>query len=250
LRQEVRPGESISLVIPVKAPRQEGEYKVIWDMVQENIVWFGQKSGIVSNSQVTVLENPRASEDAAAREMPLVKGTEYVPPIPGRLTLWTVAWRQFQRYPLLGIGLDNFRLTYGRELGYSNWNESVHTNNWYWETLVSLGLVGSLPFFAWLLLLLIDMGRKLRQPTVTLWQMAIAAGLLAYFIHGLLDYFLLFNTTALLFWLLVGLWLSRSQKVSEKPDRFKSHIPLVQLQNLSGLFPKTFCKLLSITTRF
>jgi membrane-bound metal-dependent hydrolase YbcI (DUF457 family) len=115
---------------------------------------------------------------------------------------------------------------------------------------VSLGLVGSLPFFAWLLLLLIDMGRKLRQPTVTLWQMAIAAGLLAYFIHGLLDYFLLFNTTALLFWLLVGLWLSRSQKVSEKPDRFKSHIPLVQLQNLSGLFPKTFCKLLSITTRF
>jgi len=36
----------------------------------------------------------------------------------------------------------------------------------------------------------------------------VGAGLLAYLIHGMLDYFLLFNATGLLFWLLLGLWLA------------------------------------------
>jgi hypothetical protein len=39
---------------------------------------------------------------------------------------------------------------------------------------------------------------------------AVAVALLAYFFHGFLDYFMLFNATALLFWLLIGLWLRES----------------------------------------
>jgi O-antigen ligase len=109
---------------------------------------------------------------------------------------------------LLGIGLDNFRLIYGRELGQTAWNESIHTNSTYLETLVSVGLIGSLPFFGWMVLMTLDIWRTLRRPSVSIWQTAVAAGILAFFIHGLLDYFLLFNTTALLFWLLIGLWFS------------------------------------------
>jgi len=127
-------------------------------------------------------------------------------------------------------------------MGWTIFNDTIHANNWYLETLVSLGSAGSLPFFAWLALLLREVARALRGvgtttrpgsaggagevgPTVVttsvvqslttkvvttggieVWRQALGAGLLAYFIHGLLDYFLLFNATGLLFWTLVGLW--------------------------------------------
>jgi hypothetical protein len=56
--------------------------------------------------------------------------------------------------------------------------------------------------------MVLDIWRTLRESPVSIWQMAVAAGILAFFIHGLLDYFLLFNATALLFWILIGLWFS------------------------------------------
>jgi O-antigen ligase len=109
--------------------------------------------------------------------------------------------------PVLGIGLDNFRLRYGEVLGFNQWNESIHANNWYIETVVSVGLAGAVPFFLWLGLLVWEMAVGIRERPAQLWLAAVAAGLLAYLFHGLLDYFLLFNSTGLLFWILVGLWL-------------------------------------------
>jgi hypothetical protein len=50
-------------------------------------------------------------------------------------------------------------------------------------------------------------GKSLPFTTTHAGLAAVATGLLTYFIHGFLDYFMLFNATALLFWLLVGLWL-------------------------------------------
>lgn len=207
LNQEVNPGESVTLTVPVEAPKKGGDYKLVWDLEQKDVVRFEAKSGISTSSQVTVVaEGDQVTDDESWTE-----AASYLPPIPGRRTLWTVALQKFRRHPIWGIGLDNFRLTYGRELGHEKWNETIHTNSWYLEMLVSLGLVGSLPFFAWLTLLVIDMAQTLRRTSTTLWQVGIAAGLLAYLIHGLLDYFLLFNPTGLLFWLLVGLWLSQKQ---------------------------------------
>jgi O-antigen ligase len=130
-----------------------------------------------------------------------------VRPIPGRRVLWAVAARQFLERPLLGIGLDNFRLTYGEVLGWQAWNDSIHTNNWYVETAVSVGLLGSVPFFGWLAVLGLDLFNKIRRSRITIWQIALVCGLLAYVIHGLLDYFLLFNGTGLLFWIFVGMWM-------------------------------------------
>jgi hypothetical protein len=45
-----------------------------------------------------------------------------------------------------------------------------------------------------------------------MWQTALAAGLLAFYIHGFFDFFLLFNATGLLFWLLTALWLSEKRR--------------------------------------
>ena len=209
LTQEIMPGESITLLVPVEAPQKRGEYKLVWDLIQSDRIWFGTKSGVSASSHVIITGQAEAEPDSESEAIELVEATDYLPPIPGRLTLWRIAWEALQERPWLGIGLDNFRLIYGRALDYQEWDTSVHTNNWYIETLVSFGLAGSLPFFAWLALLALDVVRTLRRPSVTLWQVAIAIGLVAYFVHGLLDYFLLFNATALLFWLLVGLWLSQ-----------------------------------------
>ena len=86
-------------------------------------------------------------------------------------------------------------------------DRTIHSNNWYLETLVSAGVVGAAPFLLWLLALLWSIIRRLRRPTIDSLQVAAAAGLLAFIIHGLLDYFLLFNATALLFWTTAALWL-------------------------------------------
>ncbi len=107
---------------------------------------------------------------------------------------------------MLGIGLDNFRLVYGRLLQADSWNDTIHTNNWYLEFLVGGGLLAALPFFAWLAWEGRVAWSQLRQRPVDPWQVAIVASLLTFFSHGMVDFFLLFNSTGLLFWLLVGCW--------------------------------------------
>ena len=133
-------------------------------------------------------------------------------PLPGRGVLWAIAARLIAEHPLTGIGLDNYRLTYGRyltddPLPDTALDQTVHSNNWYLETLVSVGVVGALPFFLWLAALVWAIARALRRPAVAPLQVAAGAALLAFIIHGLLDYFLLFNATALLFWMTTALWL-------------------------------------------
>lgn len=214
LTQPMFPGETLTMEVPVQTPPRSGNYLLNWNLIQEGVVWFEGKSGTAATSQVqvgqTALDKPTAS-------MPLVATTSTPSPIPGRLILWQVAWQLFRQQPLWGIGLDNFRLLYGRELGYTNWNDSVHTNSWYIETAVSLGIIGAIPFFIWLALIVIDIWRSLRQPHNRPWQTAVAAGIVAYLIHGLLDYFLLFNSTGLLFWLLIGCWFSLKQQKEIEP---------------------------------
>jgi O-antigen ligase len=206
LEKSLAPGEEIAMDVPVQTPPQDGEYLLTWDLVQEGIVWFGTKNGTLTHSQVKV--GDVTESQATTNNMSLVQARPIIPPIPGRVTLWRIAGNYFTEHPLLGIGLDNFRLIYGRELDYTDWNTSIHTNSWYVATLVSGGFIGAVPFFAWLGLMVLRFFRTLRRPTLTIWQTAVAAGILTFLVHGILDYFLLFNTTALLFWLLLGFWFS------------------------------------------
>ena len=124
----------------------------------------------------------------------------------------SIATQLIAGHPLTGIGLDNYRLTYGRYLSddplpETDLDRTVHSNNWYLETMVSVGIVGAAPFLLWLATLLWAILARLRRPDVAPLQIATGAGLLAFVVHGLLDYFLLFNATALLFWMLAALWL-------------------------------------------
>jgi hypothetical protein len=233
LARTVAPGETITLQVPLRAPIRGGQYRLVWDMVHENVTWFEAKNRTEASSRIIVTGNASLHGRLADSQIPATATSplQFDAPIPGRRDLWIVALRLFALHPLTGIGLDNFRLTYGRFLNADDlpsgesWNNTIHTNNWYLETLVSLGAVGALPFFAWSALLLVAMFRSLHlvplgekllpdesRPFLTIDSglQAIAVALLAYFIHGFLDYFMLFNATALLFWMLVGLWVRES----------------------------------------
>lgn len=216
LPEPVGPGESITLDVPIRAPQEPGNYRLQWDMVHEDVTWFSAKSGVFANTEIVVRPAeqppPPTTAEEAMIDMALsqvVEAPADMAPIPGRRTLWRIALNRFLERPLLGIGLDNYRLVYGEELGHETWNMSIHTNNWYVEVLVSLGLLGTLPFLIWVVSFIAYIIRTLRDPRSSIWQAAIAVGVIAFFGHGLLDYFILFNDTGMLFWLLTGLWISQ-----------------------------------------
>ncbi|GJM42698.1 MAG: hypothetical protein DHS20C20_29800 [Ardenticatenaceae bacterium] len=209
--EPVVPGETVEMLISLRAPSIPGEYTLVWDVVHEQITWFGEKSGVFATSKVQVLPSnlaPFAESDLAA------PAWRYSLPIPDRSTLWLLAGQLIAERPLLGIGLDNFRLIYGRLLDADSWNETIHTNNWYLEFLVGGGLLATLPFLGWLGWEGLRAWQVLRQPRIDPWLAGVLAALFAFLIHGLLDFFLLFNSTGLLFWLLVGLWWQFSQETT------------------------------------
>jgi len=208
LPRPVAPGESITLSVPLHAPDRAGNHRLIWDMLHEGVNWFDARGDAQTSSRVVVVGSPAAAEVVEPAVAPLT----FDAPLPSRRVLWAIALQLIAEHPLLGIGLDNYRLTYSRyltddPLPGTALDQTIHSNNWYLETLVSVGMLGTVPFALWLLALLWSIIRLLRRPNIDALQVASAAGLLAFIIHGLLDYFLLFNATALLFWTTAALWL-------------------------------------------
>ncbi len=112
--------------------------------------------------------------------------------------------------PFLGIGPDNFRHAYGRYLGLDEWDERIHSNNLYLELLAGWGVAGLLAFGAVAFMIAKRWLRFWRRATGqdAVDALVLGAGLLAFFIHGTLDYFLSFTGHYLLFWTLAALVVS------------------------------------------
>jgi hypothetical protein len=214
LTEAVPPSATTTLQIPLRAPLEAGEYRLIWDMQHENVNWFDARGDARTLTAVTVVgeADPAGASDGGSLGTATAPPLQFDAPLPGRRELWAIALRLIREHPLTGIGLDNYRLTYSRyrpddPLPGTALDQTVHSNNWYLETVVSLGIVGALPFLIWLIVLVWGIIRSLRHPLVTPMQIAAGAGLLSFVVHGLLDYFLLFNATAILFWMIAALWL-------------------------------------------
>lgn len=212
--QPVMPGQEAQLTVAIKAPDEPGAYDLYWDLVQEEVTWFGYKTGYYVTTAVSVMPGKTA---AAMPPFTMIgESWDYnLQPIPNRRTLWVLAWQMIQERPWLGIGFDNFRLMYGTRLGELRANDTIHTNNWYLEMIVSLGIIGAIPFLLWLSWLGVDLLQQTRRQDVSMWPIAIAAGLMAFLVHGFLDFFLLFNATGLLFWLLAGLWIAEKKRYAD-----------------------------------
>jgi hypothetical protein len=218
LPRDIAPGVTVRLPATVIVPDQPGRYRLHLEMVHEGVTWFGEQGDAGLDA---IVEVGAEAGPATAQAAPIIAA-----PPPGvgaapldrapRRMLWRAALMAWREYPLLGLGPDNFRRAYGRYLdrlspapGPRKYDERLHANNLYFETLASLGLAGVTA----LALVVVGLGRAardaLRRHGVRspggLLATGAAAGLAAYLVHGFFDYFLEFTPTYALLWLLAGL---------------------------------------------
>jgi O-antigen ligase len=121
---------------------------------------------------------------------------------PGRLALWGAALRMVGERPLLGVGPDNYRLLYGRYSTIGVADPRVHSNNMYLEVLAGMGFIGGVALL-WLGAISAQgIRRAARAGGVGL---GVAAAGVAIAVHGLVDSFIAFTGTYILFALTLGL---------------------------------------------
>jgi hypothetical protein len=199
LSHDVEPGQTIHLQAALNVPDlPAGTYRLDWGMLQRDVLLFYERGWSDAETPV-VIDGPSGAS------MPTVvpRDDSEAPWVVGRLDLWGAAVRLIAVNPLLGLGPDNFRHFYGAQLGLEGWDERVQANNLYLEVLADFGVVGLLAF-GWVLFgPLRSVLRYIRARDVIALGIGLALG--AFLLHGLLDAFLAFTPTALLFWLLLGL---------------------------------------------
>jgi hypothetical protein len=210
LTRDVRPGETIHLEALVDVSHlPAGTYRLDWGMLQRDVVQFYERGSANAESLVMVSQAP----SGVVVQMPATSLREdgEAPWVVGRLELWGAALRLIETRPLIGVGPDNFRRLYGAQLGLETWDERVQANNLYLELLADLGLLG-MAAFLWLTLPPLAAAlRALREPTrmpTSYWLLGLGLGVLAFLVHGLLDSFLAFTPTALLFWMMLAMILN------------------------------------------
>jgi len=192
----VPPDATASLDVRVRPPLRPGSYRLEWDLVQEGRLWFSTEPGAIRTmSRATVTGD--GAKAASPATMPPPKLTVR----PGRLELWRAAARMVAAHPLLGVGPDNFRLSYGSYAGIASADPRTHSNNMYLEMLAGGGLlVGAA--FAWLLWRTIGCVAALVRRAAA-GGVAAAAGLaaaaIAIALHATVDSFLSFAPTYVLF---------------------------------------------------
>ncbi|MFN8497659.1 MAG: O-antigen ligase family protein [Anaerolineae bacterium] len=227
IAQVVAPGEAVTVTLPVVAPRQAGPFRLAYDMVQDNVTWFSAKA--VPMGIVPVVIAPRraapAVQPAPIRLAPMPQASA-VDLSPGRRTLWAVALTMVRDRPLLGVGPDNFRFAYGRYTGQTVWDSGLHTNNMYIEMFADTGVLGGLLFLVFNIAVIgtaiqglrmvgragaanedsiVPQAAALSSDAAFAVAAAAAAGLIAWAIHGFVDYFYEFLPLVFIYWIIIGL---------------------------------------------
>lgn len=202
--QPIEPGDDVTMKARVRAPGYPGTYVLIWDVVQEHRTWLSLEGVYPGRTIVSVEGTPVGAPLRSQGRMP-----SSVMRMP-RSVLWQTALTIARDHPLLGIGPDNFRHTYGRYLGLAAWDVRVHANNSYIEVLVGMGAIGAIAL-AWLLVAAVRSGtRALVDATDARLPIAAAsfAACVAIALHALVDSFLTFTPTYVVFALAAGLLFS------------------------------------------
>ncbi len=193
--QPVEPEDDVTMTARVRAPGYPGTYVLVWDVVQEHRTWLSLE-GVFPGRTVTSVEGTPVGAPLPSRgRMPA--GVMRMP----RSVLWQTALTIARAHPLIGIGPDNFRHTYGRHLGLAAWDERVHANNSYIEVMVGMGVVG-VAAFSWLMFAATREGWRLLQSTADARLpivAAAAAACAAIATHALVDSFLTFTPTYTVF---------------------------------------------------
>jgi hypothetical protein len=210
----VLPDATVSVNTQVRAPRQPGQYRLEWDLVQEGRLWFSTEPG--AGRTMT-----RATVTGDAFDEPVTTSPPPRPTLrPGRLVLWRAAAQMFAAHPLAGVGPDNFRLAYGSYAGLAGTDERTHSNNMYLEMLAGGGLLVAAAF-GWLLwrsaACAIEIARRAGGACGAV-ALGLAAAVLAIAVHASVDSFLSFAPTYVLFSLTLGCAVACARGMETWPD--------------------------------
>jgi O-Antigen ligase len=141
----IPPGAGVTMRASVRAPGEPGRFRLLWDVEQQDQLWFSSEPTAVLVESDTSVSGPLIAQ------LP-VSPIQFVPhqkARPGRAVLWRAALRMIAAHPLTGVGPDNFRLTYGTYAGIANADVRVHSNDMYLEVIAGTGVLGGLAFL-WL----------------------------------------------------------------------------------------------------
>jgi hypothetical protein len=195
----VAPGDEAQVTVEVRAPARPGDYLLAWDVVHEGRAWLSTEG--VYSPRTAVRVEGAVPPAPVATHGPLPGASVRMP----RRELWRAAAAMAADRPLLGVGPGNFRLHYGTYLGLTTWDRRVHANNLYLEAVTGLGVPG-LAALLWLMAVMTAAAwRQWRRddggsPAAPLLATAVViAG------HGLVDTFLAFTPTYVVFALAAGL---------------------------------------------
>ncbi|HYK91822.1 MAG TPA: O-antigen ligase family protein [Acidobacteriota bacterium] len=212
---DLAPSELARVQVALRTPPQAGEYFLIWfvfqrsDQVRE--VKDSYSPGILCIIHPAGTDAGRAITDKARRYLGAIReerrslnGAQ----VPTRGELWSVAIRMFRQRPILGMGPDNFRLLKWKYMEVPQGDETILANSTYLDLLSGSGILG-IAAFAWLMW---EFGRGVARrlspgASHSDWILGYfgTAYLTGFLSHGLVDYFLKFTPTFLLFWLVVGI---------------------------------------------
>jgi hypothetical protein len=205
LPADVSPGATVRAAATVVAPTRPGRYLLVWDVVQENVLWFSIHLGAYTVIPVSVRGKPVTGgvpPEHATYSHPGV--LPQAPPEPNRPQLWAAAWRMIRAQPLLGVGPDGYRLNYGSYTTprLATWDTRVYANSLPLEVAADLGVIGAALFIGFLLMNLWPLVRVAWGTSS--WAVAMVAALVAFCAHGVFDYLLGDHAVFILFWLLLA----------------------------------------------
>ena len=204
LPRDLAPGEAATVIASVKVPNMPGALTLQWDLVQEDVAWFGSRGSRAAEVNVNIT-SAQSADGTVPSPTSTQLGSTSSPP---RAELWRAGVKMWLSYPLLGVGPDNFRHVYGTYLGQREFDDRITANSWYVEVLATTGAIGVI---AGLLVLGVVVIMVRRQwPTLTARStralaLGLSVALLTFLMHGLVDYFMEFTPTYTLFWLIAGL---------------------------------------------
>jgi hypothetical protein len=209
LAEDVAPGEQAVVQAEVRAPAEQGEHRLVWDLRQSDDTWFSEKTVPTALSQVRVLPGAQPAAEGVAPSYELYPE---LLPVPTRFELWTAGLAMVRAAPVLGIGPGQFRLYYGAYLGWPAWNGGIHSNNLVVELAANTGLLGLVAFLALLAVALVPQAQGLLESVrvadrTTLLRAGMLGAIVAFLAHQMVDYFFGFTSVGVMFWMMLGMGL-------------------------------------------
>lgn len=210
LPDDLAPGESLVLTVPVDATVPDGAFDVRWDVERGDRVGFLEALRLTSESPGLVTASPIAAAD--------VRPTRVVDPRRplARTEIWSLAAGAFLDAPLLGVGPSELAAATADDVGPGRHVPGRHAHNLALESLATTGILGTaalavvLGGAVWC-----AAGRAWRTRGRDVVGLAVLAGLTAVLVHGLVDHPLVYSSAAIPVAVLTGIgWTWRQRAVA------------------------------------